>query len=304
MEQDKVIILSLIDPFGEKPHLAEKTHDELMEIFEKLNNSLYEYTHKDYAPSRVLQSLAKKFRDVSSKEQELVRREEAIKRKETEYGIKSQLRTREISQPREKTLQSTKSTPKKTFAKQSEIIEERKPIPVKTTRLIEEEHDPELEYAMKLSTDAFYQGSEHGVKKAISRSMEDARREEDESYRQQKIRNEEYAKSQSQIQDDFDDAFATSINGKNDSGVEISDEDLNIDLTKFQDKPSEITPEILKEICVLLKNQDFDGAKKIIGTLSAASSSWIVRLKCENGTLKSKMVSRDIEAYKCILCRK
>lgn len=332
MEQDKVVILGLIDPFGEKPYLAEKTYDELMEIFDKLNNNLYEYSHKDYAPSRVLQTLAKKFRDVSSREQELVRREEAVRKKETEYGIRSQLRTRELSEPPRKLSESTRKlsepasvkrekqvTPKSVLKKPKEAVSEhvdvkpavketeyvRPPDPVIRTRLIEEDHeDPELEYAMKLSSDAFYGRSD--VKAAVSKSMEDARREEDESYKQLEIRRareEFYMKQHAQEQDDFDDAFAASLKPKTVTVAYDDSEEINIDIEKFTDRPSEVTPEILKEICIALKKQDFDGARSIIGKLSAASSSWIVRLKCEKGTLKSKIVSRDVEAYKCILCR-
>lgn len=327
MENDKVIILSLIDPFGEKPYLAEKSHEELLDIFDKLNTSLYEFSHKDYAPSKVLQSLAKKFRDVSAKEQELSRREEAIKRKESEYGIRSQLRTREISeQPQMKrTPMSAKASEQRTKhdvveqkvrsidryserykqqAAEKEVV--RPPDLVKRTRLVEDEEDPELEYAMKLSSDVFYGNPDHDIKCAISKSMEDTRREEDESYKQQemrKAREEIYMKKQSEMQDEMDDAFATS--SKHQAAVEeIDDEEINIDISKFSDRPPEVTPEILKDICVLLKKQDFDGARKIIGTLTATGSSWIVRLKCEKGTLKAKIVSRDVEAYKCILCRK
>ncbi len=344
MEQNKVVLLSLIDPFAEKPYLMEKTHDELMGIFDKLNINLYEFEHKDYAPSRVLPSIAKKFRDVSSKEQELARREENIRKKEAEYGIRSQLRTRDLtdfagtkrrdsnaSTPSsiQRQVSSNISTPNN-VQKQNSISKHqnanldhfatlttenqvkhntqsenvRNPDPIIRTRLIAEDLDPEMEYAMRLSSDEFYRTS--NINAAISKSMEDAKREEDASYRHQemrKAREEKYMKKQSEMQDEYDDAFASSLNQKQ-VDIKYEEEEINIDITKFSDRPPDVTAEILKEICILLKKQDFDGARKIIGTLSSTSSAWVVRLKCEKGSLKSKIVSRDVEAYKCILCHK
>lgn len=311
---DKQIIISLIDPFGERPHLLDKSEEELMKHFETMNNTLYVYHHKDYAPGKVLPTLAKKFRDLSSREAELERREQMIRKKEADYGIRSTLRTRQYpffeSPPA--VMRSSQRQTKPAEEKNPDNV--RPPDPVRRMRLIDddEDMDEETRRAIEMSRNDFYRkrNDDDDIQRAIQLSQQDARREEDESYRlkieRERQEEERLAKKQQEEQEQLEKALLESTKPRviEEKPSVVDPNDIQINMEYFKDKPEEVTYDFLKDVCILLKQQDFDGARKKIAELSVGSTSWFVRLKCETGTLKNKIVSRDVEAYKCILCRK
>lgn len=304
MSMDRTLIIGLIDPFGERTHLSDKSDEELMEIFDKMNTTLYSYSHKDYTPGKVLPMLAKKFRDISSRESELDRREQMIKKKESDYGIRSTLRTRQYPfYDSPAALRSAQMQQKPA----SDTV--RPPDPVRRMRLIDDDGDDDMRRAMELSREDFHRrNNEDEIQRAIRLSEQDTRREEDESYRLKKEREkeeQEMARKRHEEQEELERALLeSSVVKPTEVPKNVNDDEITINMENFADKPDEVTYEFLHDVCLLLKKQDFEGARKKIGELSVGSTSWFVRLKCESGTLKGKIVSRDTEAYKCILCRK
>lgn len=310
MEPEKII--SIIDPFFERSALASKTPDQLTEIFEKLNDSLYGYSHDDYAPEKIIPLISKKFKDLKRKEDELSRREKAVKQREIELGLSSGAKTRSFPFY-EAPGKSSFATPRNTPKRDDYVRPPDKPVRM---RLIDDEpEDEEMRTALINSREQFRIDQ---LRRALIQSEEDERRREEESYRA-KLERDRLALEEERLererleadlrahrlqQEEEDNALAETLKS---AAVEVkkehSTEDVVIDMSRFQDKPSDISEEFLKDICVMLKNQEFENVRAKMKELSAGSIAWFIRLKCGSSTLKSKIVSKDAEAYKCILCR-
>lgn len=312
MEPEKII--SIIDPFFERSALASKTPDQLTEIFEKLNGSLYSYSHEDYAPEKIIPLLSKKFKDLKRKEEELTRRERALKQREAELGLSSAAKTRTFpfyDAPTNSSFVTPRNTPKRTDA--DYVRPPDKPVRM---RLIDDEPEDE---AMRIALDnSREQYRIDQLRRALIQSEEDERRREEESYRA-KIERDRLALEEERLererleadlrahriqQEEEDNALAETLKS---ASVQVkreeSTDDIVIDMSRFQDKPSDISEDFLRDICVMLKNQEFENVRAKMKELSAGSIAWFIRLKCGSSTLKSKIVSKDAEAYKCILCR-
>jgi len=317
MESEKII--SIIDPFFERPTLVDKSNAELTSIFEKLNDSLYSYSHNDYAPEKIIPLLSKKFRELKRREDELNLREKNIKQRESEMGISSSRKKKSLpfydaptfATPKHTPLRSTKNEHQK--AKRDDDYVRSPDKPVRMRLIDDDDEDEEMRMALNNSREQY---RVEQMRRALIESQNEELRREEESYRakierdrialeeekRERERQEKDILASRRLQEDEDNAIAQSLKSAPKEYIDDED-DIKIDMSRFTDKPSDISEDFLKEICLLLKKQEFENARKKMQELSAGSIAWFIRLKCGNGTLKGKIVSRDAEAYKCILCR-
>lgn len=295
--------IEILDPFGSRSDwLNRKTHKELLVIYEKALNTLYSFYPDDYDPKKILPKIGCKISEINTKDKSLRKREENILNVENDLGINNN---------------SSRKKDFRQYSKQKRGNSDiRSPDPVRRQRLFDPdpsiETDAEIKKAIELSKESFLR--ETDIRSAIESSFQD---EDDivlKSYENQmkrekkemeleKINEEESKQIYENEQKEYENMFSNSNEDENET-IEHDSSEIIIDENKYKDRPSDISIEFLTDVCKLLKEKNFSEVTNKLSEISTQSSRWFTRLRCGNSTLRSKLINKDSEAYKCILCRK
>lgn len=289
-------IISLIDPFRQRPELSRRADGELMEILVKLHSNLYEFKHEHYKmQSRsIVNDLMKKERELQIREEEIQIKEKRLR--DSEFKLSQNRRENWISSPDHFQTDD----------------DERSSVPVRVTQHATNDHEeyvnrppdfPKRECLLNTPSCPIIQPrrSQPVITDEYDAELREALRLSEE----EEFKARQAAANSAREREEFEEAMAISSKMAFTESIPknlISNSDVRIDMSNFSGIPADVTEEFLSNVYILLKNQDFVGAKELYTKISGGSCSWLMRLKCGNSALRQKIMSKDPEAYKCIKC--
>lgn len=292
-------LLNTLDPFSLRANiLRNKTTKELEEYLNKSLTSVYEYQISDYDENMIFKQMKVTVFQQMLKDSELRKREAIIRQRENDVGIQRNSSSKRIS-----------SRNNDITIHNSPAVIRREPDQPKVDRLIDNDsEDADILSAIENSRKTFdieeslRYASDQSLQHEESVLLESHKRLLEKQVEREKIQGE-IRKKYENDQDDFENSLGDNAESSSELISSGEDECIEIDENLFKDRPADVTMDFLKEMCILLKQKKFSEANRKMSEISPASSRWLVRIKCKNGTMRGKITSSDPEAYKCILCR-
>jgi hypothetical protein len=291
-------IRNIIDPFYERPVLDQKSDEELREIQNKMENRLYAFEHMHYDPDRVIPRLSQRYEAISQRERELARREQRVQERESQCGIsprssrgsKRSISFSDGSSSQASTLRSTDYSSSSSVQPFSKVPDQvRAPDHVVRERLISDDFD-ELE-SVRLRNE-----EENELRLALELSKMEADQAEAHAYECE----DEDDLVEKAYDDDSEDEARDEIKAVvKDEVRETVTIPTALNMSRFEDRPPNITPEFLESVRGLLKDQKFDEFMvrlKEVGT----SAAWLVVLKHKGVTLRTRVARHDPDSHLCI----